>query len=541
MSKPAIENDPNISTVKGQHAILGVDIVSFSTLQDEEQLAVIKKLMLLIREALAYNGISDDVYRWSPAGDGGDLTFVTDDSCRSAVDVAFSIFEKLSFPARNVSDRFSIRAALHAGIVTEDDDMVRDTNIWGIGINITARILSISKPSQLLVSKQYFDAYMKDQSEGEFSIGKSYWRTVKHGVRVEVMNVSRTGVCLGEDEAIDKQWSHIGNLWYKTAEEYEFLIGDAMRSAEPIAAIAAAKFLLALGGQDRVRELCKMLSRHEPNPECDYPHQSHELFSSMPADVLFGVIERMHPRFVGPGEIICHDGLPAETCFLPVAGSATIEVAGREPTSFEKGTMYGELSLWVPNLIRTATIRATDNGLVLELEHQDFCRILQEHSGVADVVNGLIKMKIIDYVWRTPEIFPGLATEQDGDFSNLSAQCEKFKAGEALDLLSFAYVLLTGRVQVRTFNDKVHEIIGGRRFDRLAVAGIVCEIGMPDGSTADVVEETVAVKIRHDVLIELQKKYPIIEKAWNALCGQRLSEIGFSLGSMPPLAAKASQ
>jgi hypothetical protein len=91
MSKPAIENDRNTSTVTGQHAILGVDIVSFSTLQDEEQLAVIKKLMLLMREALAYNGISDDAYRWSPAGDGGYLTFVTDENCRSAIDVAFSI------------------------------------------------------------------------------------------------------------------------------------------------------------------------------------------------------------------------------------------------------------------------------------------------------------------------------------------------------------------------------------------------------------------------------------------------------------------
>ena len=64
---------------------------------------------------------------------------------------------------------------------------------------------------------------------------------------------------------------------------------------------------------------------------------------------------------------------------------------------------------------------------------------------------------------------------------------------------------------------------------------------MPDGSTAEVLEETVAVKIRHNVLIELQKKYPAMEQAWNALCGQRLSEIGFSLGTAPPLAAKASQ
>ncbi len=541
MSKQVIEDDQTISTVAGQHAILGVDIVSFSTLEDHEQLVVIKELLLLIRQALVYNGISDDVYRWSPAGDGGYLTFVTDTGCHSAIDVAFSIFEKLKFAESSVPDQFSIRAALHAGNVTEGDDMVRDTNIWGIGINTTARILTISKPSQLLVSKQYFDGYIKDQREEQFSIGKSFSRTVKHGVRVEVMNVSRQGVCLEEAEANDRRWSHIGNLWCETAQEYEFLIGDAMRSGEPLAAIAAAKFLLALGGKDRVRQLCGMLTYHESNPDCGYPQQTHEIFSSMPPDVLLDVIERMNPRFVKPGDIICRDGLPAETCFLPVAGSATLEVAGHAATPFENGMIYEEIGLWVPNLIQTATVRAKDAGLVLELEHQDFYKILQRYSGVADVVNGLIKMKIIDYVWRNSEIFPGLAAELAGNFSGLSAQCEKFKSGEVLDLVSYAYVLLTGRVSIRTFNGKLHEIIGGRRFDRLAVAGMLCEIGMPDGSTADVLEETVAVKICHDVLFELQKKYPMIGTAWNSLCGQRLSEVGFSLGSVPPLAAKASQ
>ncbi len=535
------QNGQNTPVVTGQHAILGMDIVSFSTRQDEEQLATVKKLMLLIRQALAYNGISEDVYRWSPAGDGGYLTFVDEESCRAAIDVAFSIFEKLKFPGCDDPDPFVIRAALHAGIVTEEDDLVRNTNIWGIGINTTARILTISKPSQLLVSKQYFDGYLKDQRQEEFSIGKPYWRTVKHGVRVEVMNVSRSGLCLGEEEATDKQWSHIGNLWNKTAEEYEFLIGDAMRSGEPLAAIAAAKFLLSLGGQDRVRELCKMLSHHEPDPECDYPQQSHELFSSMPADVLLDVIGRMNTRFVQPGEIICRDGLPAEICFLPVAGSATLEVAGCEPASFEKGKMYGELSLWVPNLIGTGTIRATDAGLILELGHGDFYKVLQEYSGVADVINGLIKRKIVNYVWYAQEMFPGLAAGLDGDLSSLSAECGNFKIGEVFDLRSDTYVLLTGRVRIRTFNGTTYEIAGGGRFDRLAAAGIVCEIGMPDGTSAEVLEETVAVKIRHDVLVELQKKYPMIEKAWNALCGERLSAVGFSLGPVPPLAAKAAQ
>ena len=237
----------NKFAVTGAHAILGMDIVSFSTLKDEDQLAVSKKLMRYIREALAFHSIGEDAYRWSPAGDGGYLTFVTDASCHAAVDVAFSIFEKVNSRSGNSTDQFHIRAALHAGVITEDYDLGRDTNIWGIGINTTARVLSISETSQLLVSKQYFDAYLKEQREHEFHIGEAYWRTVKHGVRVEVMNIGRAGVCLGCDEALGKRWRYIGGLWRKMVQEYESLIGDAMHSGEPVAAIAAAKFSAGAG------------------------------------------------------------------------------------------------------------------------------------------------------------------------------------------------------------------------------------------------------------------------------------------------------
>jgi class 3 adenylate cyclase/CRP-like cAMP-binding protein len=521
-------------TVAGAHAILGLDIVSFSTLRDDDQLAVIKKLMRFIREALAYHSIADDAYRWSPAGDGGYLTFITDTSCHTAIDVAFSIFEKLS-PAGNrvgLPGQFNIRAALHAGVITEDSDITRGSNIWGIGINTTSRILSISEPSQLLVSQQYFDAYLKGQREREFQVGEPYSRTVKHGVRVEVMNVGRTGVCLRGDEATDKRWKYVGSLWRKTVEEYEFLIGDAMRSAEPVAAIAAAKFLLELGEQGRAQELCKMLSHHEPNPQCDYPPQSHELFSSMPADVLLEVIRQTNPRVVHAGDVICQDGIPADICFFPVAGSMVMEVAGCDlAPAIKKGAIFGEISLWVPNLIRTATIRASDVGLVLELSHRDFCRILEKHSEVAEIVYGMIKRRIIESVWNSSELFPGLASELDNSFSSLAARCEKLKVGETLDLSAHAYVLLTGRVRIAAFNGKIAEIVGERRFDRLVTVGILSRIGMPDGDTGDVIEETVAVKISHVVLADLQKKYPSIARAWSALCGQRLDEMGFSVGT----------
>ena len=530
----------NKFAVTGAHAILGMDIVSFSTLKDEDQLAVIKKLMRYIREALAFHSIREDAYRWSPAGDGGYITFVTDASCRAAVDVAFSIFEKVNSKAGNSTDQFHIRAALHAGVITEDYDLGRDTNIWGIGINTTARVLSISETSQLLVSKQYYDAYLKDQREQEFHIGEAYWRTVKHGVRVEVMNISRAGVCLGRDEAVGKRWRYIGGLWRKMVQEYESLIGDAMHSGEPVAAIAAAKFLLALGEQSRADQLCKMLTSPETQPGCDFPPQNHKLFSVMPADVLLDVIRKINPRLVQAGEVICQDGIQAESCFFPVAGNLVVEVPGRDTAApVKKGNILGEFSLWVSNLSRTATIKARDVGLVLELSHRDFSDILESHPDVADVVYGIIKKRIVENVWNSSDLFPGLATALNENVSGLPARCEKTAAGTKLDLSSNAYVLLTGRVRIRSFNERVHELEAEGRFDRLVVVGITSRLGMPDGPSAEVVEEMVAVKISHNVLLDLQQKHPAVARAWCALCGMRLAELGFTI--CPPAGADAAK
>src|SRR5260370_5809127 len=133
----------------GAYAILGMDVVSFSTLDEESQVAVIQRLMRYVKEALLFHGQSDADFRWSPAGDGGYLTFVNPQAGGSAIDVAFSIFERVSGSGAGEVPhaKFTIRAALHAGTVREEADLGRDTNISGMGIKTTARILSVRDES----------------------------------------------------------------------------------------------------------------------------------------------------------------------------------------------------------------------------------------------------------------------------------------------------------------------------------------------------------------------------------------------------------
>jgi len=513
----------------GAYAILGMDVVSFSLMDEETQVQVIQTLMSYVTGALFYHGQKDTDYHWSPAGDGGYLTFVNQPAGRIAIDVAFSIFDKVGGRhAAGVSrGKFTIRAALHAGTVREDIELGHDTNIWGMGINTAARILSVSDESQLLVSRQYFDTYMKDRRESGYSFGAPYTRTVKHNVSVEVMNVSKAGSpCLDCDEAGGKRWRYLGGLWRKTIQEYEFLISDTMRSGDPVAAIAAAKYLLEMGEERAAKKLCKMLTQSEADPDCSYPPQQHPLFSFMPPGVLLDVVRSIVPRVVQAGEIICEHGTGAKSCFFPVSGQIVVDVPGRQdPSPIRTGTILGEFSLWVPNLKRSARIRSLDPGLVLELEHQKLATVLQQHHDVAAIVYALIKRRIVENVLLSEAIFPGLQTLVKEERSTFGAvDCRKVAAGGTFDLRGDAFILFIGKVRIKCETGAVLEIVAEGDFDKLPVVGIYSAIGKPDGDTAEVLEETVAVQVSHAVLADLQKRSRDVSIHWSGLCGRRRGE-----------------
>src|SRR5215471_5849060 len=111
--------------IKGVCAVLGVDIVGFSTRSDDDQLIVVKSLIKWIRAALYFHDVHEDDYRWSPAGDGGYLTFKTPNASEKALDICFSILEKAQRQERipHADNSIKLRFGLHAGSVYESDEL----------------------------------------------------------------------------------------------------------------------------------------------------------------------------------------------------------------------------------------------------------------------------------------------------------------------------------------------------------------------------------------------------------------------------------
>ncbi len=494
-----------------------------------------KCLLRWVREALLFHSIDESDYRWSPAGDGGYLTFGSTAACEKAVDVAFSICEKLKRPTwrpRAKMDRIQLKLALHAGIVFEEEELGRGTNIWGDGINTAARILTICAASQILISDDYYNTYIKKQRDDQdLKFSDPYSRTVKHGVQVSVRNASRGDLGLAEKEARAHRWDAIGLLWKKITQEYEFLVKDTMDSNDPVAALAAANFVLDLDhNSPAARNLFAMIGQLDANPTGDYPRRYHPLFSTMPPPILWKIIEEANPRLFKKDEVLCEEGDEAGSCYFPVCGSLVVEgknIPGMIP--IEPGAIIGEFSLWMKGSRRTARIKALDDGLLLEISTNAFQSIVEPHPNVVGAVYGIIKQRILENVTRSPLFFPGLDEAERSKLAESPAICQKHAVGETLDLRTRTFVLVHGKVRLDVPERAPLEIVADGKFGEDTVAGVLGppeqSPAEPDGEKAVVLQESVTVNFPRELLLDLQEIHPAIGDTWAGIWARRLKRL----------------
>jgi len=523
-------NENPRALASGAFAILGMDVVSFSTYTQVEQVQIISELNKFIQEALSGRSLDEGDYLWSSAGDGGYITFLDPSAPDVPLDVVFAIFERVkSTGSRGLLRRgFLIRAGLHAGTVQEGLDMAGKTNIWGVGINETARIVSIADNSQLLVSKEYHDLFAKHLQGSEYLFGRTFQRTVKHGVSVQVMNADKRDLGLTQEEAESRRWNCIGASWHRTVSEYEAFISDALWCRDSVAAIAAASFLLRLGEEQKVREMCEVISLQGNSVET--PRAAKQAYlSHLPPVLLLDAIRKIKPRMVKAGERICTKGESADSCFFVASGRLMVQIpGGGAPVVIKAGDIVGEFSLWIPGLRRTATVEAEQDSLLLELSHADFTVILEHNHEIAASVYSVIKGRVVQNVFNSKSIFP-IPKSPARDEVEGRAVCNRYPAGEVLNLKEDCFILFFGKVAISVADKKRLEISAAGRFDQLPVIGITSQIGAPDGRRADVLADSFAIRISQAKLLELRSASEDVAAAWSALCGRRLHEAGISL------------
>jgi hypothetical protein len=516
---------PDSSPLRGVHAILGMDIVGFSKLDEEPQLQTAQLLFEWLRRALQFYGIDPGACCWSPGGDGGHLTFPAEVEGSRALDVAFRVVEQVLERNSHQSPPLYVRFGLHSGTVHESAEFRGGTNVWGHGINEAARIKDLAAPNQVLISGAYFDAFIKSRpSATRYDFGQPYQHTVKHGRPLEVRNVYRNQLGLDEEHALALRWSRVGELWQNARRDYEFLIGDAMHSDDVVAALAAAKCLLDLGGNDTAGELFAAISNTDPDAPTRYARRQHVFFSKMPPAVLGRLLQGTTFRSLRPEEVLFHEGEVSDSVFFPVSGRVEVVWNGRPNAPIPRGQILGETALWISEIRRTGTVRAAVETLLLEVRYPVFQSLIDQYPHLGEEIYGTIKQRMLKNAIDHPGFFPPLIPEQKETLAQKPSGCVKVPAGWSLDLRQTTYLLFSGKVQLSPQGQAL-ELSARGYFDAQNIFGLVTEVGTIDGEQALVLEDSVCVAFPHEVLLRLQRESEAMQRRWWELFGHRSVKI----------------
>ena len=167
--------------------VLFIDIVGYSKLLITEQSNQIQKLKEIVRgtEQVRLADAEGKLLRL-PTGDGGALVFRN--SPEAPVLCAMEMAKALkSHP------ELRVRMGIHSGPVNEISDLNEQANIAGAGINIAQRVMDCGDAGHILLSRHVaedlehyprWQLYLHPLGECE----------VKHGVRVEIVNLYRDEV-----------------------------------------------------------------------------------------------------------------------------------------------------------------------------------------------------------------------------------------------------------------------------------------------------------------------------------------------------------
>ncbi len=167
--------------------ILGMDVVGYSKLLVNEQVALLQELNQVVRGTACFRAAEESgKFIRLPTGDGMVLLFFQNPE--QPVQCALEI-------GRALQDRphIQLRMGIHSGPINRITDVNDQSNVAGAGINITQRVMDCGDGGHILLSKHLADdlvqygqwrPHLQDLGECE----------VKHGARLHVFNLCKEGL-----------------------------------------------------------------------------------------------------------------------------------------------------------------------------------------------------------------------------------------------------------------------------------------------------------------------------------------------------------
>jgi hypothetical protein len=164
-----------------------IDIVGFTKNRTvEDQVFIVSKLESIILDTVKSFSIDESKVLYAPTGDGVCISILEWSEYDIHMKICLKIFEELekhNTRCVETSKKISIRAGIDSNFDAVRPDINRKDNVIGSGINRAARIMSLARPDQLMISSSVFDTLKDREVYRDLFVKKE--GVVKHNTKID--------------------------------------------------------------------------------------------------------------------------------------------------------------------------------------------------------------------------------------------------------------------------------------------------------------------------------------------------------------------
>lgn len=193
-------------------SVLFLDIVGYSKEAVSVQISLKDRFNAFLSDAIRDMPVIDRVIL--DTGDGAAVNFMGD--VEHALTAALRLRQSLLDQDVNEKPELLVRIGINLGPVRLVRDINGQPNIVGDGINVAQRVMGFAYPSQILVSRSYYDAVSRTSPENEGMFHNQGFRTDKHVREHEIYAIGNPGDQttrrMSTGDGAEKSWNIIDGI-----------------------------------------------------------------------------------------------------------------------------------------------------------------------------------------------------------------------------------------------------------------------------------------------------------------------------------------
>lgn len=381
--------------------VLTLDVVNYSLMSNIEQYQSFRTLVALLGQAIPPEHNKPGRRIWSPAGDGGSLTFWED--LNAPLETAINLGKLLGKANQDLppDKHLRLRMGLHSGTVIKEVDFDDRENVWGSGINISARVMSMAQPGQILASKEFCVQADLQYRAGVTYIGK-WW--AKHNQTLDLYNIYIDGVGLPPSE-VDEWYGPFHYPLQHALATYQAMIQDERLTGPAFRVAVLCKRLMDLEPSNTTAQrVLESISESRFNRAPAAKNLYDSFFSQLSPSALVYFFRNSQFKAFDKDRIIAKEGAPADNMMMVVSGEITPSILGNRLKDQHTGTdivlregaIIGEMGLFSPGGTRTATLETAKNTITLTLDY----KYLRALEGTSNVRENRERIEIQKRIWK---------------------------------------------------------------------------------------------------------------------------------------------